>query len=310
MTGVGRPANAAQVQRWNGESGRYWITHRKRHLAGHQHLIPHLFGAAAISPGQRVLDVGCGCGATTIIAARAARGTAATRPDGLFPGRGERDPSGSAVGLDLSGPMLEVARQLAADAGAANAAFVQGDAQACPLRAGSCDVMISSFGVMFFEDPAAAFANIAAALRRRGRLAFLCWQDDLLNELFAIPLRAFGAVTRPPVQAGHDLFADPRQVAGLLSGAGWQDIHIEAVSGPAWMGSDVEDVMSYVRGMSMIRSLAADLGDEALTERVLATVAEQYAARQRPDGVWVHAAAWLVTATVADVVSRPGDGRP
>jgi SAM-dependent methyltransferase len=307
---VGMPANAAQLQRWNGESGRYWITHRKRHLAGHQHLLPHLFGAAAISPGERVLDVGCGCGATTIIAARAAHGTAAAGPDGWLPGRGEPGTGGGAVGLDLSGPMLEVARQLAADAGVANAGFVQGDAQACPLRVRSCDVVISSFGVMFFEDPAAAFANIAVALRRHGRLAFLCWQDDLLNELFAIPLRAFGAVTRLPVQAGHDLFADPRQVAGILSGAGWQDIHIEAVSGPAWMGSDVEDVMGYVRGMSMIRGLAADLGDDALTERVLATVAEQYAARQRPDGVWVHAAAWLVTATVADVASRPvDDGR-
>jgi SAM-dependent methyltransferase len=304
---VGPPANAAQVQRWNGEGGRYWIAHRKRHLAGHQHLIPHLFGAAAISPGERVLDVGCGCGATTIVAARAAGGAAAPGPEGRLPGRGEPGAGGSAVGLDLSGPMLEVARQLAADAGAANAGFVQGDAQACPLRAASCDVIISSFGVMFFEDPAAAFANIAGALRRRGRLAFLCWQDDMLNELFAIPLRAFGAVTRLPDPAGGDLFADQRRVTRLLSGAGWEDIHIEGVSEPAWMGSDVRDVMSYVRGMPMIRSLAADLGNEAVTERVLATIAEQYAARQRPDGVWVRAAAWLVTATVADAGDRaPG----
>ena len=89
-------------------------------------------------------------------AARAAGGAAAPGPEGRLPGRGEPGAGGSAVGLDLSGPMLEVARQLAADAGAANAGFVQGDAQACPLRAASCDVIISSFGVMFFEDPAAA----------------------------------------------------------------------------------------------------------------------------------------------------------
>ncbi len=276
-------ANAAQAQRWNGESGRQWIAHRERHLAGHQQLIRHLFGAAGISPGERVLDVGCGCGETTIAAARAARDP------------GEPGSSGGAVGLDLSGPMLEVARRLAAGAGVANAGFVQGDAQACPLRRDSCDVMISSFGVMFFDDPAAAFANIVAALRRRGRLAFLCWQDDMRNEVFAIPLRAFLACTRLPRPAGN-LFVDPRQVAGLLSGAGCADIQIDAVSEPAWMGSDVADVMSYVRGMRMTRSLAADLGDEALTGRVLATIAEQYAARQRPDGVWVRAAAWLVTA--------------
>ena len=279
---VGRAANAAQAQRWNGESGRYWIAHRERHLAGHQHLIPHLFGAAQILPGDRVLDIGCGCGATTITAARAAAGGALG--------------TGNAVGLDLSGPMLEVARRLAGQAGVANIGWVQGDAQACPLRRHSRDVMISSFGVMFFGDPAAAFAGIAALLRRHGRLAFLCWQHDMDNEVFAIPLRAFGAHTELPGPAGGDLFADPQQITELLSSTGWENIQIDAVSEPAWMGSDVADVLSYVRGMRMTRSLAASVGDEALTEQVMATIAEQYAARQRPDGVWVRAAAWLVTA--------------
>ena len=286
MAEVDRGVNAAQAQRWNGDGGRYWIAHRERHLAGHQHLLPHLFGAARISPGERVLDVGCGCGTTTIAAARQAD-------------HGEPGPGGSAVGLDLSGPMLKVARQLAAQAGVANVGFVQGDAQAGPLRRRSCDVMISSFGVMFFDDPAEAFASIAAALGRRGRLAFLCWQRDTLNELFAIPLRAFGAYTELPESPGGDLFADPRRVTQLLSGTGWANVQIDAISEPAWMGSDVADVLSYVRGMSMIRSLAASLGDEALTERVMAAIGEQYAARQRCDGVWVRAAAWLVTAHLA-----------
>jgi ubiquinone/menaquinone biosynthesis C-methylase UbiE len=279
-------ANAAQAQRWNGEGGRYWIAHRERHLAEHQHLVPHLFDAASISPGERVLDIGCGCGGTTITAARAA-------------GSGEPNSSGRAVGLDLSGPMLQVAHQLARQSGAKNARFVQCDAQTCPLRPDSCDVMISSFRVMFFEDPVAAFAGIATALGHGGRLAFLCWQDDMRNELFAIPLQAFGAHThlaRPAV--GH-LFVDPRQVMHLLSCTGWENIGIDAVSEPAWVGSDVADVMSYVRGMPMIRSLIQNLEDEALTERALTAIAEQYAARQRSDGVWVRAAAWLVTARSA-----------
>jgi SAM-dependent methyltransferase len=192
--------------------------------------------------------------------------------------------------------MLEVARRLATAAGVANAGFVRGDAQACPLRRESYDVMISNFGVMFFDDPAVAFASMATALRRRGRLAFLCWQHDMHNELFAIPLRAFSAHVRLPGPAVGDLFMDPRQVTELLSGTGWEGVQISPVSEPAWMGSDVADVMSFVRGMPMIRNLAAGLGDEALTERVLAIIAEQYAARQRHDGVWVRAAAWLVTA--------------
>ncbi len=192
--------------------------------------------------------------------------------------------------------MLAVARGLAADAGAANARFVQGDAQAWPLRRERFDVIISSFGVMFFDDPAGAFANLAAGLRRGGRLAFLCWQDDMLNELFAIPLAAWAAVTRRPVPAGDDLFADPRSITELLSGAGWQDIHIDALSEPAWMGADVADVLGYVRGMAMFRRLVAGLADESQAQQVLAAMAEQYAARQRPDGVWVRAAAWRVTA--------------
>ena len=287
-------ANAAQAQRWNGASGLYWIEHRERHLAEHRYLTPHLFRAAGISPGECVLDVGCGCGTTTIAAARAAQGTARDTPDAWLPRRDGSD--GVAVGLDLSAPMLGVARQLAAQAGTVNARFVQGDAQACPFRRNSCDLMISNFGVMFFNDPGAAFASIAAVVRPCGRLTFLCWQDDTQNEVFAIPMRPFGAHMQLPGPAASDLFTDPRQITELLSGAGWKDIQITPVTEPAWIGSDVDDAMSYVRGMPMIRTLAGSLEDPALTEHLLAAVADEYAARQHPDGVWVRAAAWLVTA--------------
>lgn len=219
-----------------------------------------------------MLDVGCGCGATTIAAAQATRGMAGAGPPARLSGRGA---SGSAVGLDLPGPMLDVARSLATQAGVANARFVRGDAQICPLRREAYDVMISSFGVMFFDKPGVAFASMAGSLRRRGRLAFLCWQHDMHNELFAIPLRAFGAHTRLPGPPVGELFTDPRQVTALLSSTGWGDTQIDAVSEPAWMGSDVADVMRYVRGMPMIRNLTAELGNQALTQRVLAVIAEQ-----------------------------------
>jgi ubiquinone/menaquinone biosynthesis C-methylase UbiE len=302
--------NAAQAERWNGEGGQLWIAHRERHVAEHQRLIPHLFGAAAIAPGDHVLDVGCGCGETTIAAARAASGPISQGTTGgqRTPGPGAPDPGGSALGLDLSGPMLGVARRLAADAGVASARFEQGDAQVHPLPRDAYDVVISKFGVMFFADPAAAFANIAAGAREGGRLAFLCWQDDQHNEVFSIPLAAFlscDALACTPLPAPYrdGLFENPRRVSELLSGAGWEDVRIEALNEPAWMGSDVADVMSYVRDTRVVRGLAAELGDDALIERVLASLAEQYAARQRPDGVWVRAGAWLVTA-------RRGAGGP
>ena len=278
-------ANAAQAQRWNGASGQYWIEHRERHLAEHQNLTPHLFRSVAIVPGERVLDVGCGCGDTTIMAALAAGGLPWERA-----GR-----AGSAVGLDLSAPMLAVARRLAAEAGTANARFVRGDAQACPLRRATFDIVISNFGVMFFDDPQAAFAGLAASVRPHGRLAFLCWQDDAQNEVFAIPLHAFCAHAQLPGPSASDLFVDPRQITELLSGLGWEDVRIGSVDEPAWVGSDVKDVMSYICGMPVIRTLAASL-DPVLTARVLAAIEEQYDSRQRPDGIWVRAAAWLVTA--------------
>jgi SAM-dependent methyltransferase len=272
------PGNAEQVQRWNGEGGRRWIANRERHQATHRRLLPHLFGGAAISPGDSVLDVGCGCGETTIAAAQAAQG-------------------GSALGLDLSGLMLEVAWQLAAGAGVANVRFEQGDAQVHPLRRGAYDVIISKFGVMFFDDPSAAFANIAAAVRPDGRLAFLCWQDDEHNELFGIPVNAFAATTQLPGPPRDGvLFENPHRISELLTAAGFQDVHTRAVNEPAWMGTDVGDVMSYVREMRVVREIAAELADEELTERALAAMAEQYAARQAPDGIWINAGARLVTA--------------
>jgi SAM-dependent methyltransferase len=276
-------ANAAQAQRWNGASGLYWIKHRERHLAEHRHLTPHLFRAAGIRPGERVLDVGCGCGSTTVTAARATAGSGEDRVDGY------------AIGLDLSAPMLGVARQLATRFDADRVRFVRGDAQACPLQRNSFDLVMSNFGVMFFENPGAAFASLAAAVRPGGRLAFLCWQDDTRNDVFSIPLRAFAAHGKFPGPSAGDLFVNPQRTSELLSGGGWKEIRISAITEPSWIGADVDDVMDYVCGMPMIRGLADGL-DQAVTERVLAEVADQYAARQRPDGVWVRAAAWLVTA--------------
>ena len=285
MSVGGGGVNAEQAQRWNGEGGRQWVVNRERHQAEHQNLTPRLLRAAAIAPGEQVLDVGCGCGETTLAAARSASGP------------GPAGAGGRAVGMDLSGPMLAEALRLTAQAGAANAAFVRADAQICPLRPGSCDVVISSFGVMFFEDPDAAFRGIAAAARPGARLAFLCWRPSAENEVFAIPLRALGTLRSASPPAGDDLFEDPRRLTGLLSATGWTGIRAEPVTEPAWIGSDLDDAMGYVRGMALVRRATAEAGDnQAPVERALAAMAQEYAARQAPDGIWVEAAAWLVTA--------------
>lgn len=263
---------------------RHWLANRERHLAGRQRFLPHLFRSAGISAGDRVLDIGCGCGETTIMAAQAAFGSAmAFRP-------------GSALGLDLSHSMLEVGRLLANEANVTNVRFTQCDAEIYSLCSGTYDVVISSFGVMFFNNPATAFGNFADALRPGGRLAFLCWQSDLSDEMSAIPLRAFMAHTSFRGVIENALFDDPERVIDLLSRVGYVDIRVEAINEQAWMGSDVADVMTYICGTPKIRKLLAALPTQELRTRVLEAMADDYAKCQRFDGVWVSAAARMVTA--------------
>jgi SAM-dependent methyltransferase len=270
--------NEREIARWNGDGARRWLDERGRHAAVRERLIPHLLRAAAVAPGERVLDVGCGCGDTTVALARSA------------------GPAGAAVGLDVSGPLLAVARREAAAAQSDNVRFVRGDAQVHPLPRAAYDVVVSSFGVLFFEDPVAAFGNLRSTLRAGGRLAFLCWQDALENEVFAIGLRAFRECGCAPGAARDDPFADRRWIARMLTEAGFTAVRVTAVREPARLGADVADVMAYATSGTLVRDLFAAVGDDALAERIRATMIREFTARARPDGVWVQAAAYLVTA--------------
>ena len=133
--------------------------------------LPIILDAAALTSGEAVLDVGCGCGATTHAAARAVA-------------------PALALGADLSTPMLDRARADAAQAGIGNVEFVQADVQVHPFDPASFDVVISRFGVMFFADPVAAFANVRRALRPDGRMVFACWQHAAGNPWFGLPRSA------------------------------------------------------------------------------------------------------------------------
>ena len=146
--------NAEQAEAWNGPSGRHFVEQRERWERMRDRLTARLLAGAQIQDGENVLDIGCGCGDTTILAARASC-------------------SGHALGADLSRIQVAEARRLAAAAGVTNARFEVADAQVHPFQAGIFDVVLSTFGVMFFDDPAAAFGNLRKALRRGGRLAFL-----------------------------------------------------------------------------------------------------------------------------------------
>src|ERR1700758_974368 len=206
-------ANTAPAEHWNtGDGVAHWVTNQARYDRMHAPFTALILDAAALRPGGNVLDVGCGCGGTTLAAARL-----------VAPGQ--------AVGLDLSGPMLARARADAAEASLANAVFQQGDAQVHELEPGTFGTVISRFGVMFFADPVAAFANIRSATRPGGRLVFACWQPMAANQWMLVPGAALAEHLPPPVPvpaAGPGRFAcaDPELLRPILAASGWRDAEI------------------------------------------------------------------------------------
>jgi SAM-dependent methyltransferase len=270
--------NVEQAEDWNGASGREFIEQRERHERVLGPLRARLLAAAAIRDGEHVLDVGCGCGETTILAARAAG-------------------SGHALGADFSRIQVAEARRLAAAAGVANARFEVADVQVHPFEAGAFDVVLSSFGVMFFDDPAAAFGNLRTALRRGGRLAFVCWRTRDENPIFTTGFAEAAAVLglrqRPGPGAAFSL-ASTGRVGALLSGAGFGGIEFVKADEPMLIGRDVDDVLEYERTSPTAIDILAGLSP-AQADELTRQVRERLMAYAAPDGVTMPGAAWLVT---------------
>jgi SAM-dependent methyltransferase len=271
--------NAEQAEAWNGASGRHFIEQRERHERMRGALTTRLLAAVQTQDGENVLDIGCGCGDTTILAARAT-------------------PSGHALGADLSRIEVAEARRLAAAAGVANARFEVVDAQVHRFQAGIFDVVQSNFGVMFFDDPAAAFANLRKALRRGGRLAFLCWRTRDENPFFGIGFAeaavGLGLREMPGPSAAFSL-ADTGRVDALLNGAGFGGIQFAKVDEPMLIGRDEDDVLEYERTSPTASEVLAGLSPAQAAE-----LARQVRGRLMPyvspGGVAMPGAAWLVTA--------------
>ncbi|HTE54728.1 MAG TPA: methyltransferase domain-containing protein [Kofleriaceae bacterium] len=246
-----------------------------------------LRAATGIGPADRVLDVGCGAGQSTRDAARAAV-------------------SGSALGVDVSEPMLERARRRSAEEGLHNVAYDLGDAQVHRFLPGHFDAVISRFGTMFFGDPVAAFANIARAARPGARLVMMVWQSHDRNE-WASAIRSSLAGGDPPAQppGAPDPFSlgDPASVESILRAAGFVDVGFTDVDEPVYYGPDTDAAHDLVRDMQMTRDLLAGL-DPVPTERALARLRDTLAAHQTGDGVLFQSRSWIVTARRALTFAR------
>jgi SAM-dependent methyltransferase len=237
-----------------------------------------LRAAYGIRPGDEVVDIGCGTGLTTREAGRAAA-----------PGR--------VVGVDVSERMLERARQLTAAERLDNVRYELGDAQVHRFDPAGFDVAISRFGTMFFSDPAAAFANIAAALRPEARLVLLVWQRYEQNEWARQIDAALRDAARPPPQ-GADPFSlgDAEVTAGILEVAGFEGMRFEDVHEPVLYGHDLEAALAFVRGFQSTSAALASQSD-AEAARTVERLRELLAAHYSDErGIVLDSRSWLITA--------------
>jgi len=272
------PTNRDQLRAWDGDEGAYWAAHSEHFdrsvAAYHQPLL----AAAAITTDERVLDIGCGTGQTTRDAARAASGS-------------------TALGIDLSGQMIDYARRRAAGEGVANAVFEQADAQIHPFPPHGFDVAISRTAAMFFGDLVAAFTNIGRAMVPGGRLALLVWQPLAANEWIREISGALAAgrdlPAPPPDAPGPFSLSEPDRVNSVITAAGFADIELEGITAGMWFGNDADDAHRFVLGLMgwMLEGLD-DAGRGRAVENLHATLA----AHETGDGVMLGSGAWIIRA--------------
>jgi SAM-dependent methyltransferase len=210
---TGHAENADQIAYWNGPAGQRWAARQAAQDILLGPVAELLVDRAQLTPGERVIDVGCGSGATTIAFAK------------------QVAPSGHALGIDLSEPMLARARASAPKGLPID--FVMADATVYPFDPESFDLLASRFGVMFFADPVLSFANLRKALRPSGRLAFACWREPRENPWMMAPLQAvYQHAPKLPPQGPEDPgpfgFASEERVHRILGSAGFTDIAMEA----------------------------------------------------------------------------------
>jgi SAM-dependent methyltransferase len=277
-------ANREQADHWNNSDDvGHWVTEQARYDSMLAPFADIVLGAAQLGIGDRVLDVGCGCGATTLAAALVAT-------------------EGLAHGVDLSASMLERARTNAERAGIANATFEQADVQVHDLGTDAFDVVISRFGIMFFEDPVAAFSNLRRATSPGGRLSFVCWQSVTANEWLRVPRAALAEHlpvpdTGPPAATGMLAFADADRPRQILEAGGWQDITIESRQTPMLLGGTgtLDDAVSFLSNGSLGRTMLTGV-DPDTQNRALDALRAALSPHVVDAGVSLGASVWLVTA--------------
>ena len=279
-------SNEEMIRFWNESAGPVWTTHEEKLDAQLAPLGALARSRAALRAGERVLDVGCGCGATTLELADAVGA------------------AGRVVAVDVSQPMLDRARVRAERAGIGDRIhFRLDDAQTAAFEPARYDAVFSRFGVMFFADPVAAFANLRSALAPNGRLAFVCWQARDKNPWMVAPAIAAAQhipfpAPPPPDAPGPFAFADIDRVRGILERAGFAAIEAEAVNGPLRIaGSSLDDAVELALAIGPVGAALREAKPTAeQLERVVAAVRGVLEKFVTPRGMEAGSGAWVVSA--------------
>lgn len=272
--------NREQIEYWNGPGAQRWVTQQARLDRALEPLDAIAIERAAPARGERVLDIGCGCGASTLaLAERVAA-------------------QGSVLGLDLSGPMLGRARERAA--GMPQVAFTHADAARHPFS-GDFDLLYSRFGVMFFDDAVSAFANLRRALRPSGRICFLCWRPPEDNPWYEIPVVAASEVLGPPPPAPPGsptpfTLAAPERVHAVLGGAGFREIEITPHERQLVLSSvGIDEALEFAIQAGPVARRLAEMNDEA-RKRVRGAIERALTPYARGQVIALRASVWVVHA--------------
>lgn len=275
--------NKQQFEAWNGGESVHYVDHADRY---DRQLLPFteaLLDKIRLTPNRSVLDVGCGCGALTLAAARIAD---------------------SVVGVDISTPLTEIASERGRAAQLDNIEFLVADAQIHAFAPGTFDLVVSQFGVMFFDDPVLAFSNLRRSLVAGGRLAFVSWQGLRENEWLTViasevgnhaDIPPFGGLSKGP---GMFALMDPNETTAMLESAGFTEVTFESLAPIILIGGGgtVEQSMEFLLGMGMARGLIGLAGPQAHDEVVDAVRLSLTRGYDPGVGVPLRAAAWMVTA--------------
>ena len=278
----GHDRNADQIAYWNGPGGQHWADRQQTQDVMLGPVADSLIDRARPAAGERIVDVGCGSGAVSIALAQ------------------KVGPTGHVLGIDISGPMLARARQIA-PAGLP-VEFVLADATVYPFAPASFDLLVSRFGVMFFAEPALSFANLRKALKPSGRLAFACWREPRENPIFMAPLQAaYKHVPKLPPQGPEDpgpfAFASEARVHRILSEAGFTAVAMEAcnLALDVAVGGGLEAAVKDALEIGPTARALAEQPPE-LVAAATHSIREALTPLVRGQSVPLPAAIWIVTA--------------